>query len=125
MRKIFQLLFLGIGIAFPPAVFAASQTFDDQVTDNYGPTLATDEITYQSESDTWLAVTNAAAGSALGTANSSPNKLSTFGVEPPASGVRTGLTVRFAVPAKYVDFRLTGISNDTMVKAFDLQPAYW
>ena len=121
MRKTFQVLVLGLGIAFPGAAFAASRTFDDQVPDNYGPTLISDELRFESESGTWLAVTNAAAGSGLGTANSAPNKLSTFGVEPPAAGLRTGITVRFKVPAKYVDFRLTGISNDTTIKTYDYQ----
>ncbi len=108
-------------MVLPTAAFAASRTFDDQVPDNYGPILSLDELTFESESGTWLAVTNASAGSGLGIANSAPNKLSTFGVEPPTAGLRTGLTVQFKVPAKYVDFRLTGISNDTTIKTYDFQ----
>ena len=119
-RRIVLPVFVVATMFFPAVSFAATQTFDDQVPDNYGPTLTLDELTFQSENGTWLSVTNASS-SGLGTANTLPNKLSTFGVEPPASGLRTGLTVRFQAPAKQVTFWLTGHSNDTTIKAYDAQ----
>ncbi len=122
MKSSLRILLLGFvsGMFLPAISFASIQTFDDLVADNYGPTLSLDELTFQSENGMWLAITNAASDG-LGTANSLPNKLSLVGQEIPAATQRSGLTVRFKVPAKAVDFSLTGTFYDMTIKAFDSQ----
>jgi lysophospholipase L1-like esterase len=121
MRRTSGILAAALALAFAGRCFAAPHTFDTQVPDgNYGSTLTLDELTYQSENGSRLSVTNASS-SGLGAASSLPNKLSTFATEPPPSGQRTSLTVRFEVPAKFVDFWLTGTSFDTTIQTFDSQ----